>query len=79
MRLRPGDRLFLCSDGVLESRDAGGRFYPLLDRLPGLSEAAGPDPARLAALVRADLARFCPDVRDDVTMLVLAPSPAARP
>ncbi|MEU9633729.1 PP2C family protein-serine/threonine phosphatase [Streptomyces tendae] len=72
--LRPGDRLFLASDGVVEARDAGGAFYPLAERLRSFE---GADPAALPALVWADLARFCPDVQDDVTMLVLTPSPPA--
>ncbi|MER6853964.1 PP2C family protein-serine/threonine phosphatase [Streptomyces flaveolus] len=70
--LRPGDRLFLASDGVVEARDDSGAFYPLADRLTGL--AAG-EPAALAERVWADLVGFCPDVDDDVTMLVLTPSP----
>lgn len=69
--LRPGDRLFLASDGVSEARDADGVFYPLLDRLPAL--AADADPATTADRVWNDVRRHCPAVRDDVTMLVLAP------
>ncbi|AKZ59857.1 putative integral membrane protein [Streptomyces ambofaciens ATCC 23877] len=72
--LRPGDRLFLASDGVVEARDGSGAFYPLADRLAVLS---GEDRGALAGLperVWADLVRFSPDVEDDVTMLVLAPS-----
>ncbi|WP_327319985.1 PP2C family protein-serine/threonine phosphatase [Streptomyces sp. NBC_01235] len=72
--LRHGDRLFLASDGVSEARDAAGVFYPLLDRLPSL--AAGADPATTADRVWRDVLRHCPAIRDDVTMLVLAP---ARP
>ncbi|MFA3878228.1 PP2C family protein-serine/threonine phosphatase [Streptomyces sp. MMCC 100] len=72
--LRPGDRLFLASDGVVEARDAGGAFYPLAERL---STLAGEESAALPDLVWADLVRFCPDVQDDVTMLVLTPSPPA--
>ncbi|GAB2757930.1 PP2C family protein-serine/threonine phosphatase [Streptomyces bullii] len=72
VRLRPGDRLFLASDGVTEARDAAGAFYPLGERLAGLADE---DPAGLAERVWADLVRHCPDVRDDVTMLVLAPEP----
>ncbi|WP_077797229.1 PP2C family protein-serine/threonine phosphatase [Streptomyces sp. JHA26] len=74
--LRPGDRLFLASDGVVEARDGSGAFYPLADRLAAF--AAG-EPSALAARVWADLAGYCPDVDDDVTMLVLTPSsPPAR-
>ncbi|GGU23118.1 PP2C family protein-serine/threonine phosphatase [Streptomyces coeruleorubidus] len=74
--LRAGDRLFLASDGVTEARDAGGVFYPLAERLPGLADQ---DPAALAERVWTDLVRYCPDVRDDVTMLVLAPRPRGGP
>ncbi|ANJ10868.1 membrane protein [Streptomyces parvulus] len=73
--LRPGDRLFLASDGVVEARGDGGAFYPLAERLAGL---AGTEPSALPGLVWADLLRFCPDVQDDVTMLVLTPSPPGR-
>ncbi|WP_053673345.1 PP2C family protein-serine/threonine phosphatase [Streptomyces sp. NRRL B-1140] len=68
--LRAGDRLFLASDGVTEARDTHGVFYPLAERLPGL---AAEDPVALAERVWTDLVRHCPDVQDDVTMLVLAP------
>ncbi|MEV8592722.1 PP2C family protein-serine/threonine phosphatase [Streptomyces sp. NPDC052012] len=70
--LRPGDRLFLASDGVFEARDSDGAFYPLADRLADL---AHDDPGTLTERVWADLVRHCPDVQDDVTMLVLAPWP----
>ena len=72
MPLRAGDRLFLASDGVTEARDAGGVFYPLAERLPGF---AAEEPVALAERVWTDLVRHCPDVQDDVTMLVLAPRP----
>ncbi|MER6413740.1 PP2C family protein-serine/threonine phosphatase [Streptomyces humidus] len=75
--LRPGDRLFLASDGVFEARDAAGVFYPLLERLPAL--AADADPATTADRVWTDVLRHSPTVRDDVTMLVLAPAGPAGP
>ncbi|MFJ8113528.1 PP2C family protein-serine/threonine phosphatase [Streptomyces sp. NPDC096132] len=74
--LRPGDRLFLASDGVWEARDTAGAFYPLTDRLPALT--AGTDPADTTARVWADLLRHSPTVRDDVTMLLLAPGRPGR-
>ncbi|MGX4694176.1 PP2C family protein-serine/threonine phosphatase [Streptomyces sp. JNUCC 63] len=70
--LRPGDVLFLASDGVTEARDSHGAFYPLLDRLPRL---AALDPVVLADHVLADLLAYCGTVSDDVTMLVLTPRP----
>ncbi|MET9714044.1 PP2C family protein-serine/threonine phosphatase [Streptomyces rochei] len=72
--LRPGDRLFLASDGVVEARGAGGAFYPLAERLAVLAAGEARDDTLLER-VRADLLGFCPDVEDDVTMLVLTPSP----
>ncbi|MEV7074016.1 PP2C family protein-serine/threonine phosphatase [Streptomyces sp. NPDC093990] len=68
--LRPGDRLFLASDGVWEARNAAGDFYPLLDRIAGFPG----DLPDLVERVWADLVRFAPALQDDVTMLVLAPA-----
>ncbi|AOR36373.1 hypothetical protein BFF78_39700 [Streptomyces fodineus] len=68
--LGPGDRLFLASDGVWEARNADGTFYPLSARLASLTGAPS---AELPEAVWADLMRRRYEVRDDVTMLVLAP------
>ncbi|MGW2937362.1 PP2C family protein-serine/threonine phosphatase [Streptomyces sp. NPDC001156] len=70
--LRRDDRVFLASDGIWEARDTEGTFYPLVDRLPQL---AVEDPTRTAENVWADLVRHCGTVRDDATMLLLAPEP----
>ncbi|MGW2647296.1 PP2C family protein-serine/threonine phosphatase [Streptomyces sp. NPDC001393] len=72
--LGPGDRLFLASDGVWEARDADDVFYPLPARLAALT---GTSPAELPGAVWTDLVRRGYEVRDDVTMLVLAPAPPA--
>jgi serine phosphatase RsbU (regulator of sigma subunit) len=83
VRLRPGDRLFLASDGVGEARDGNGVFYPLTERLVSLAgddraaDDGGPD--GLAERVWADLVRYSPTLDDDVTMLVLRPVPPRRP
>ncbi|WBO68278.1 PP2C family protein-serine/threonine phosphatase [Streptomyces camelliae] len=75
--LGPGDRLFLASDGVWEARDASDVFYPLPARLAALS---GTGPATdLPGLVWQDLVRLRYEVRDDVSMLVLAPGSADAP
>ncbi|MEU8984740.1 PP2C family protein-serine/threonine phosphatase [Streptomyces sp. NPDC048309] len=70
VQLERGDRLFLASDGVTESRDESGAFYPLADRLPKFDEETA---EALIEGVWEDLVRFCTDIRDDVTMLVLTP------
>ncbi|MFF3615123.1 PP2C family protein-serine/threonine phosphatase [Streptomyces sp. NPDC002580] len=68
--LEPGDRLFLASDGVSESRDPAGVFYPLPDRLTGFAEE---DSDAIVDRVWQDLVRYCPSIRDDVSILLLAP------
>ncbi|MFE9835651.1 PP2C family protein-serine/threonine phosphatase [Streptomyces sp. NPDC005551] len=70
--LNPGDRLLLASDGVTETRDAAGAFYPLAERLSAFAEAA---PDALVGLLWEDLVRFGTTVRDDVAILVLTPHP----
>lgn len=74
--LEPGDRLLLASDGVWEARNVSGAFYPLPDRLAALADTGH---GELPAAVWADLARLRYEVRDDATMLVLAPDRAAAP
>ncbi|MER5410761.1 PP2C family protein-serine/threonine phosphatase [Streptomyces sp. NPDC002769] len=68
--LEPGDRLFLGSDGVTESRDTTGAFYPLTERLTLFAQES---PSELTTRLWEDLLQFCGAVRDDVTMLVLTP------
>ncbi|MEU0007330.1 PP2C family protein-serine/threonine phosphatase [Streptomyces sp. NPDC006314] len=72
--LDPDDRLFLASDGVWEARDATDAFYPLTERLAALT---GTPSAALPGAVWTDLLRLRYEVRDDATMLVLAPGPPA--
>ncbi|MBT2481735.1 serine/threonine-protein phosphatase [Streptomyces sp. ISL-94] len=69
-RLRPGETLFLHTDGAEEARDAAGAFFPLRSVL---AEAPAPlTPARLVAGVHAALLRHTGGrLADDVALLVL--------
>ncbi|WP_046780436.1 PP2C family protein-serine/threonine phosphatase [Streptomyces yangpuensis] len=66
--LRPGETLFLHTDGAEDARDAAGRFFPLRSVL-----AEAPlTPARLVAGVHAALLRHTGGrLADDVALLVL--------
>ncbi|WP_344259932.1 PP2C family protein-serine/threonine phosphatase [Actinomadura napierensis] len=70
LKLEPGDRMLLYTDGVVEARDQDGAFYPLADRAERLLAADDPE-AALDALVR-DLTRFRgAPLDDDAAMLLL--------
>ncbi|MFF4433571.1 PP2C family protein-serine/threonine phosphatase [Streptomyces sp. NPDC001513] len=68
--LRPGETLFLHTDGAEEARNAAGAFFPLRSVL---AEAPAPrTPARLVAGVHAALLRHTGGrLADDVALLVL--------
>ncbi|WP_171171960.1 PP2C family protein-serine/threonine phosphatase [Streptomyces sp. I05A-00742] len=66
----PGDMLLLYTDGAVEARDAGGRFYPLADRVAAWRES---DPQRLVDRVHADLlAHTGGTLGDDVALIAIA-------
>ncbi|MEV7687796.1 PP2C family protein-serine/threonine phosphatase [Streptomyces bungoensis] len=76
----PGDRLLLYTDGVTETRDRGGSFYPLLERL----RSWGPLPPReLLERLHDDLLAFSGDgLQDDTAALaacLLADEPEPSP
>ncbi|MER6546103.1 PP2C family protein-serine/threonine phosphatase [Streptomyces sp. NPDC001250] len=72
---RPGDQLLLYTDGVTETRDAAGAFYPLLQRL----RAWGPlPPKELLDRLHDDLLAYsCNRMQDDTAALAvcLVPEP----
>ncbi|WP_435886696.1 PP2C family protein-serine/threonine phosphatase [Streptomyces erythrochromogenes] len=66
--LRPGETLFLHTDGAEDARDPAGRFFPL----PSVLARAPLTPARLVAGVHAALLRHTGGrLADDVALLVL--------
>jgi serine phosphatase RsbU (regulator of sigma subunit) len=73
-QLRPGDALFLYTDGITEARDGGGEFFgePRLKKV--LRRAAGKAPEEVVAAVERALDEFRGDrpLDDDVAMLCLS-------
>lgn len=66
---KPGDLLLLYTDGVSETRNVTGAFYPLAERLSGLGTA---DPVGVVDGIETDLRRFArPGPTDDAAMLAL--------
>ncbi|MGW3010007.1 PP2C family protein-serine/threonine phosphatase [Streptomyces sp. NPDC001219] len=76
-RLRPGEGLFLHTDGAADARDAAGAFFPLTQELRSSVEAAvapcGPSPAGVVGRVRTALLRHAGGrLTDDVALLMLS-------
>lgn len=67
--LRPGDALVLCTDGLTEAMDAGGRLYGL-DRLEALLRGTRDD---LRGAILADVTAFAESsgLQDDLTLMIL--------
>ncbi|MER6299452.1 PP2C family protein-serine/threonine phosphatase [Kitasatospora sp. NPDC001539] len=67
--LRPGDRLLIYTDGVIEARDAQRRFYPLTERVAAWQAER---PAALLNRLRRDLlAHVGGRLDDDAAMVVV--------
>ncbi|QGZ52235.1 MULTISPECIES: PP2C family protein-serine/threonine phosphatase [Streptomyces] len=64
----PGDRLLLFTDGVSETRDRAGTFYPLEERMRRWAEEPG---ERLPALLHGDLVAYGADGLDDDVAAIL--------
>ena len=73
LQLRPGDTIFLYTDGVTEAKDPRDRQYGEQALREALRKVAGLDPTSIIHSVREDLRRHAGDApqSDDVTMLAL--------
>ncbi|MEU5873492.1 PP2C family protein-serine/threonine phosphatase [Glycomyces sp. NPDC047369] len=60
--------LLAFSDGLVEARDADGRYYPLAEHLDGL---VTPSPRALVEFVWEDASRFAARMDDDVSILAV--------
>ncbi|WP_405709178.1 MULTISPECIES: PP2C family protein-serine/threonine phosphatase [unclassified Streptomyces] len=71
-----GDTLLLYTDGVIESRDRAGRFYPLLERAASRS---GTGPEALLDSLCTDLLRHAGgSLGDDAALVAIERLPASR-
>ncbi|AXI81530.1 serine/threonine-protein phosphatase [Peterkaempfera bronchialis] len=78
MAVRPGDRVLLYTDGVIEARDQQGRFYPLLERLPGCAREGAP--GEVLDRLHLDVVRHIGrQLGDDAAMLLLQYEPVVVP
>ncbi|WP_316768135.1 PP2C family protein-serine/threonine phosphatase [Streptomyces sasae] len=72
----PGDTLLLYTDGVVEARDAQGRFYPLAERVAQWTDAA---PESLMHHIRRDLlAHVGGRLGDDAALIALHRTPTVH-
>lgn len=64
-----GDRLLLYTDGVTETRDRSGAFYPLAERVTAWTDQA---PADLARKITDDLEAYAATpLNDDMALVVI--------
>ncbi|MFK0150803.1 PP2C family protein-serine/threonine phosphatase [Streptomyces sp. NPDC090499] len=72
----PGDTLLLYTDGVVEARDAQGRFYPLAERVAQWTDAS---PEALMHHIRRDLlAHAGGHLGDDAALIALHRTPTVH-
>lgn len=65
----PGDRLLLYTDGISESRDLTGTFYPLAQRIRRWVSAS---PSQLLHQLHHDINAYVPGTRDDDVAALVA-------
>lgn len=73
-QLRPGDRLLLYTDGIVEARSASGEFFGeqrLADFIVRASAAGDPAPETLRRLTRAVLDHQGDHLQDDASIVAL--------
>lgn len=73
LELKPGDCLFLYTDGVAEATNAEEQLYGTERMVDALNGVGNVTPRELLLAVRADIDRFVGEAEqfDDITMLVL--------
>jgi serine phosphatase RsbU (regulator of sigma subunit) len=72
----PGDQMLLYTDGVTETRDRGGRFFPLPDWMGDHLESP---PRALLDQLHKDLLRYGGRLDDDIAALAVRCRPTSTP
>jgi serine phosphatase RsbU (regulator of sigma subunit) len=74
MRLEPGDRLLLYTDGITEARSPDGEFFGeqrLADFITAAAAAAVPAPETVRRLMRSLLTHQADQLQDDASIIML--------
>jgi len=69
-RLEPGDRLLLCTDGILEASTANGEFFGHEALFALMQETAGIPPSAAADRIISAVQQWANVQEDDLTVLV---------
>ena len=73
IRLEPGDKLFVYTDGVPEAQDPDGNMFQMERMINALNEDPDASPEQILGNVRGSVSRFVREAEqfDDLTMLCL--------
>ena len=73
IRLEPGDKLFVYTDGVPEAQDPDGNMFQMERMINALNEDPNASPEQILGNVRGSIGRFVREAEqfDDLTMLCL--------
>ena len=73
IRLEPGDKLFVYTDGVPEAQDPDGNMFQMERMINALNEDPDASPEQILGNVRGSIGRFVREAEqfDDLTMLCL--------
>lgn len=73
IRLSPGDKLFVYTDGVPEANDPDGNMFGVERMIDALNEDPDASPEQILGAVRGEISKFVREAErfDDMTMLCL--------
>ncbi len=73
IRLSPGDKLFVYTDGVPEAHDPDGNMFKVERMIDALNEDPDASPEQILKTVRGEISKFVREAEqfDDMTMLCM--------